>query len=180
MENKRQPYYQRTINQINKGIKYNIEEAEETLVHMKRTKEKLENLEKKHRTCPLCNGKMNDISPLLDIVVLNGGQFADELHISRESAKYDLKRLPSSWECEKCYAFVTTEPDENAQLWTRDAIESNKKSMASILFEANSSINKVAYEPTKNRTGWLIRVANEWFYIEGLKKEIENALSAKV
>lgn len=179
MGSKHQPYYQRTINQINKGIQSNIKEAEKMLIDMKATKASLDNIAKKHRTCPLCNGKMKDISPLLDIVVLNGGQFVDELHLDMESAKYDLKRLPTNWECEKCYAFVTTEPDEDAQVWTRDSTDSNKKSMASILFEANSSINKVAYEPTKSRTGWLIQIANEWFYIEGLKKEIEEALSAK-
>jgi len=169
-----QPFYQRTLEELRKGVVANLEYATQLQAEMKAIEAQLGEITVNSRRCELCGGQMFDLSPLTSIrFLVEGAVPTTREHLA---LSYGM-RVPQSWECQHCGAFVTSvSRDEGIQTWTREDISPKSKSLATLIFQHLPSVDKVMYEVTPYQRGWLLEIGNEWYYIGGTKERVQEKL----
>jgi len=169
-----QPFYPLTLRELRKGIAQNLEYAAQIQAEMREAEDYLDGIIETHKRCPLCGGSMLDLSLLSGIQVFIHGSPATTL--SHLGTAYGMRVPYNSWECQHCGAFITTAPPDNAQIWTQQDISPQSKSLAALIFEYLPFVNTVAYRVTAYQSGWFLGTGDEWYYIEGPKARIIEAL----
>lgn len=174
MLNEEGSYYERTLQELRSGLATNRAEIEAKTAELERTEQAMNQIQVSERPCLFCGGKMRDLAPLLSIDLFVHGNPAT--HIGHATAVYDQPRLPQSWECQTCRAFLTTPPNETATEWTPDSIPEASTALAALVFDHFSFVTAFAYESTSSSRGWLAQVRESWYFLPGSKEQIIDVL----
>lgn len=171
--NEYQPFYHRTLQELRESAAKNKEYVAKLQAEIRAVEARLDEIKETPKRCRFCGGQMLDLSPL-NVDMLVQGAAATTLNHLRYS--YGI-RVPQSWECQQCRAFAASAPLGDIPIWTREDISPRSKSLAALIFEHFQFVDTVAYlNNSPYQRGWFLKTGGEWYYIEGPKDRVTEAL----
>jgi hypothetical protein len=156
------PFFSLVLKELRAGAAKKIVNAQKLLNEMRTVESQIAAMDFNQKECMLCRGQMCDLALLtrLSVPVWTVMDYS-----------YGV-RIPKSWECQHCGAFITSAPRIEHGYWTPDNISPDSQSMAALLFHHFSFIDTVVLEKTAYEWGWLLEIETEWYFLKGPKSRV--------